>query len=943
MHNFYSIPTITNSIFSGNKAALGGDINYDNGSGSISNSIFWGSSSAIANKGSAPVVSYSIVQGGYPTGTNITDADPLFVNAPSYTTAPFTGGDYTLQPASPAINAGHNDSIPAGITTDLAGNPRIRGCMVDMGAYEYQGATGNNIVYVDSSATGINDGSSWANAYTSLAGAVLAAHSCTDIDSILVAKGTYYPEHIPPTNSTNITDRNKTFYFLRDGLAVLGGYPSGGGTTRDWNNNLTILSGDIGTPNNSTDNAYHVVMIAGAEDIDSSLVLDGFSITAGNADDENQNTVVINGSGYYQDEGSGMYIQKAAPVIRHCTFTGNYAAYLGGGMSMQSASSLILHCTFSDNIAGRSGGGIFLSPSSSSSSVISHCIFSGNTAAYWGGGIYNQGSRFALLSIINSVFSGNEAKEGGGWCNSTLAPVDVVNTVFYGNTATENGGGVHNSGSSIKMTNVTISGNTAPEGAEWYNSITGYPVIRNSVIWGNGIGKNPGNPGIATVFGNRQHSLIQGLDGSGTGNIDGAVNPLFINPDAGDYRLQPCSPAINAGDNSAIPSEITTDILGNPRIAESTVDIGAYENRGFTLHHTANSALNATGYCQTPDGWRHYYHDDGTENKVFVSVHPNGQNLGAIYAGTVLQESYNRSAQALALPYTQPKNFYPFNRSWTLESENTFGNPVSVRFYFNETDSMDVSSQMVVDSLSKLILYKVDGNDVWNIQATGYKEYQYSENADTSGYIFGKYQDIRYAEFQVTSFSTGTMAMTMDDAVLPLDLLSFTASAVEDKTHLQWHTVNEENVSHFGIERSSDARNWETISTVTALNGIEQHYDAWDGEPLSGINYYRLKMTDFDGTYKYSKIVEVSFGQESHTPHYRIYPNPNKGRFIISAVGIEGMNSQIQLHDGLGRLIFSDRIQEGTNQINLRHLVSGIYYLSIAYDKGKKIEKIIIE
>ncbi|NCO34845.1 MAG: hypothetical protein GW893_13415, partial [Armatimonadetes bacterium] len=104
-------------------------------------------------------------------------------------------------------------------------------------------AAGNR--YVDASATGANNGSSWADAFTTLQSALTAA---TDGDTIHVAQGTYKP--------TTGTDR-MAFFKLDDGRTLLGGYPNGGGT-RDPAVNETILSGDIGAAG-SSDNSYHVV------------------------------------------------------------------------------------------------------------------------------------------------------------------------------------------------------------------------------------------------------------------------------------------------------------------------------------------------------------------------------------------------------------------------------------------------------------------------------------------------------------------------------------------------------------------------------------------------------------------------------------------------------------------------------------------------------------
>ncbi|MBX2930396.1 MAG: T9SS type A sorting domain-containing protein [Chitinophagaceae bacterium] len=109
----------------------------------ITNSIIYGNNNSISNDGGTPFVTYSLVQGGY-AGTGNINANPLFTDA--------ANGDYSLQPGSPAINAGFNDSVPVSITTDLAGNARIKANTVDMGALEFQKdfyySTGSNAANV---------------------------------------------------------------------------------------------------------------------------------------------------------------------------------------------------------------------------------------------------------------------------------------------------------------------------------------------------------------------------------------------------------------------------------------------------------------------------------------------------------------------------------------------------------------------------------------------------------------------------------------------------------------------------------------------------------------------------------------------------------------------------------------------------------------------------
>jgi predicted outer membrane repeat protein len=146
--NTSSDPVITNASFSGNSTVLGsGEVLYNNSSDPVlTNVIMWDNSpgAQIANTLGAPVISYSLVEGsgGSGAGWDVTlgtdggnnlDADPLFVDA--------LGGNLRLQSGSPAIDAGDN-SAPNLPATDLDGNPRVVGAAVDMGAYEFDPATG---------------------------------------------------------------------------------------------------------------------------------------------------------------------------------------------------------------------------------------------------------------------------------------------------------------------------------------------------------------------------------------------------------------------------------------------------------------------------------------------------------------------------------------------------------------------------------------------------------------------------------------------------------------------------------------------------------------------------------------------------------------------------------------------------------------------------------
>jgi parallel beta-helix repeat protein len=308
----------------------------------------------------------------------------------------------------PAINPGATEACHDGVDNDCDGlkDGDDPDCQVPV-----------PVIYVDADATGANNGTSWADAYTDLQTALAAANSGNEI---WVAAGTYKP--------TTDTDREATFQ-LKNGVALYGGF-AGGETAwdqRDWETNVTILSGDIGTPGDNSDNSYHVVT---GNDTDSTAVLDGFTVTGGNAD----------GWDPADWGGGGMYNDGGNPRLNNCTFSGNFA-WIGGGMFNDASNPTLTNCTFSANSTWI-GDGMY---NDASNPTLDNCTFSGNQID----GMYNSHSN---PTLDNCTFSGNQYF---GMRNYYSSPT-VTNCTFSDNQ----GDGMYNGDySSPTVTDCTFSNN----------------------------------------------------------------------------------------------------------------------------------------------------------------------------------------------------------------------------------------------------------------------------------------------------------------------------------------------------------------------------------------------------------------------------------------------------------------------------------------------------
>ncbi|UCG33381.1 MAG: right-handed parallel beta-helix repeat-containing protein, partial [Phycisphaerales bacterium] len=392
---------------------------------------------------------------------------------------------------------------------------------------------GNNVadeceaarLYVDGSATGLEQGTTWANAYTDLQDALdIAALPGSAATEIWVAAGTYLPTRLISS------DPRSAAFLLVDDVTLLGGF-AGDETfveQRDPGVRETILSGDLGQNDGSgvmDDNAYHVVI---AQGVGSTAVLDGFVITAGRAD----------AAGDPNDRGGGFLCDNASPTILGCVFRQNHAADRGGGFMVKEVSGPVLNA----------------------------CVFQSNTADGRGGGLFNSGSGTA--TIVNGLFTGNSAVYGGGMANAGVP--DVICCSFSGNTASTWGGGIYSytSDAVLTVTNSILWGNSDGGGTDESAQVhvaSGNTAITYDCIQG---WSSPGVDGNVDTD-------PQFVDANGDDDVFGTADD--------NLRLTAGSGCIDAGDNAAVPSGVVSDLDGRLRLRDgdgdqiAIVDMGAYE------------------------------------------------------------------------------------------------------------------------------------------------------------------------------------------------------------------------------------------------------------------------------------------------------------------------------------------------------------------------------
>ncbi|MCP3902625.1 MAG: hypothetical protein GY715_03230 [Planctomycetes bacterium] len=583
MHNsLASSPTVVNCTVVENTALVGFGGGFFNSASNpvITSCVVWGNTDQDGTDASAqihvstggPTVSYCCVLGGWfgAGGNNVSD-NPIFVNPGA--------NDFRLDDFSPAIDAGDNAAVPAGVITDLDTLDRFindegvtdlgngAAPLVDMGAYERQANSESTFVLVPGHFGTIQEGINAA----APAGA-----------EIVVSPGTYFEQlntlgkavnlHVAPGPGSVIVDGGGSGDVITidtlegpttilEGLTIRGGGPPGGSgihidgaspTVRDCLIEINDggLGGGIHVTNLSNPIIDDCTFNANTAGLGGGIYIDGQSLPTITDCDFLGNIAGIGGAIYVAEQSDGS--------ITDCLFEGNTAigSGLGGAVFSSDSSAHMLRCTFLGNNA--INGGALLLVTSSSPNVY-NCFFAGNDADNNGGAIATDTASFPV--IANCLFTGNRGRFGGALStgNEFESPsVRVVGCTFSNNIAENQGGSIYMGGGDVLVVNSILWQNTPDEIYEIFSP-----------------------PGVTAIF-----SDVQG-GWPGTANLN--INPMFIDPDGPDntpgtlddnFRVPAGSPVIGAGNDFFIPPGADIfDLDGNPRVV-GTVDMGCYELPG---------------------------------------------------------------------------------------------------------------------------------------------------------------------------------------------------------------------------------------------------------------------------------------------------------------------------------------------------------------------------
>ncbi len=553
-YSFAATPTLTNCTITAN---VGTACRSVDSAVTITNCVLWNDDwpEIVIESGGSPTVSYSNVQGGW-AGTGNLALDPLF----AFPT------DGHLLPTSPCIDSGTN--APAGglPATDADGNARsLDGdgdlvAVTDMGAYEFNtaapsialSATRFDFIALPGGAAPTDQTLSLRNA-----GGATLNWEIANLPSWLSAA----PASGSSSGEVNLVTLSVDTSGLPAGTyvaALTASDPAAVNTPRELTVELRLTStlhvpAEYATIQAAIDAAPVGAQIAVADGTytgvgNRDLDFGGKSITVGSASGDPTLCIID-----CENAGRGIRFNSGEgpdSVFDGFTITnGSQIDGSGGGIACISNSSpTISNCVLRENVA-KYGGGIFCK---SSSPVVTGCMIADNTASNRGGGVRCWASAHPMLVNCAIVRNSSDHLAGGLDCQQSSDP---------------------------SLTNCTITANVADtEGGGVYCSSASEPTFANCIVWGN-------TPDAVSADPYAPEFIYSDIEGgwTGAGNIDS--DPLFLDPNNGDYHLAATSPCLDTGRDESLPGGLVGDLDGLPRITDGDgvgvppahVDMGAYE------------------------------------------------------------------------------------------------------------------------------------------------------------------------------------------------------------------------------------------------------------------------------------------------------------------------------------------------------------------------------
>ncbi len=857
-------------------------------------------------------------------------------------------------------------------------------------------------VYVTPTGAGAKNGTSWSDAYdnTQLQTAINGAASGTQV---WVAKGTYKPTESLSINGkladevTAVTDRDKTF-ILKAGVEIYGGF-AGGETfgpaaivARNLVLNETILSGDLNGSNVADiGDAYHVVSSRNAS---LAAVLDGFTVQHGFADGTGS-VAVGGGEVINQNIAGGIYITgvQSGATFRNLIVKSNESKAYAAGVFAQGADGFnFISVRFENNIGAGGGAGLLTSATTPATFNVTDCTFMNNKGALeGGGGLHHTGNPASIINITNCMFANNESTLSGGAFRLSVGTANITGTTFKNSKTTlggGKGGAIYSAvGSTLNVDGSTFKDNASASGAHYY--LDGGTGNFTNTTFENGAATGSGGAiyqiGTAGVL-----NLTNCLFNANTAAQGGHY---FISSGAGTIKnttFQNATTTSNAGAIFSSSNVTLLDIISSKfysNTANGTGGGGAiYSSGNLKLTKTefrSNTAVANGGALYLTSSANVGGVDVKINNSLFYNNTANGVGTAGNGGGAILHTRYISGANKTNCVLTAINNTFYANKSpgsphgaiaFNSVPEviiNLYNNIFNANSGDGTVPATNFGDVRRLNTATQNYVNNIFQGDITSSGARTVSKV-FLLNSVTPEPLFASTTEadpnfLRLVEGIATESGDNTLAtnggvlpgtdldgqprMTHTDidlgayefqGVLPVIISSFTAKLANNRTQLKWSVGTENNVNRYEVERSQNGVDFAKVAEVTASKA--NVYSTIDAAPEVGVNYYRLKTVDNDGTHSYYGSIQSVKVATLTSKGVKVYPNPLKGNKVSVAMSSSPVGTYTyKLVSTAGATLEKGSVNyDGVNDVRFTTNVSaGIYLLYLENGAVKMQTKLI--
>ncbi len=426
---------------------------------------------------------------------------------------------------------------------------------------------------------------------------------------------------------------------------------------------------------------------------------------------------------------------------------------------------------------------------------------------------------------------------------------------------------------------------------------------------------------------------------------------------------------------------------GVPQVYYALTESSANTNTDFAyIKHTdkhvdgaSTNTIRATSSCE-PDasGWNYFFNPLEPENYLFAirnsAGSPNSVALSDLVDFIEIKKEPNRYAR---YAIGSADATLVMARDWNVMFKNNpaAGSTFDIKFYFkpSELQALDAIADSLMnawpnarrhalewfkkpgglsnadigdDGVSEASNISALATEVFNEQ-TGVAADGAGRSTDGNNASAGNGRN--FIEFRgLTSFSGGTAMIRIDHSPLPVELKDFYAQAAGCEVMLVWSSASESDFDYYLLERSIDGRNFQPLSQIEAAGGSFLKTYQYQDRTAAEVNYYRLKMVDFDGSFEYSDIVSVATHCDLSAGHLQLYPNPISFRQ-------HNLNLRLHTRKTLARLVLTNVagqqmkaatlvVQPGWNilSLDISDLPAGIYFLTNRAENRGITQRLVI-